>query len=152
MVSGKVPSVYSVYAGMSCVYMTEDGQRHSCVIGHRSLTRDLEAQVAVITTNQKLREALQEVHVYSHPLAKFIAFFKVHIHLHFSLSSFIHPSLLLSSSSHSFPSSRPLSFPQEQERMFAYGHPLSLADIERAPDRKLKLWQWIVTTLLKRHV
>jgi CDP-diacylglycerol--glycerol-3-phosphate 3-phosphatidyltransferase len=68
--------------------------------GHRSLSRDLEAQVAVVTSNQQLREALHT----------------------------------------------------EQKQMFAYSRPLSLSDMECAPNRKLKLWQWILTSLLKPHV
>ncbi len=34
--------------------------------GHRSLTRDLEAQVAIVTTNQSLRDSLHQVsqHMY----------------------------------------------------------------------------------------
>ncbi len=30
-------------------------------VGHRSLTRDLEAQVAIVTTNQQLRQSLHDV-------------------------------------------------------------------------------------------
>lgn len=36
--------------------------------------------------------------------------------------------------------------------MFAYSRTLSLSDMEQSLDRKLKLWQWILTTLLKPHV
>ena len=32
-----------------------------CVLGHRSLTRDLEAQAAVVTTNRDLRQSLHYV-------------------------------------------------------------------------------------------
>ena len=53
-------TVQQTNAWYMCACMYIDFPLNTCT-GHRSLTRDLEAQVALITTNQKLRESLHQV-------------------------------------------------------------------------------------------
>lgn len=89
------------------------------ISGHRSLTRDLEVQIAMATTNKALKQALDKVK-----------------------SSSCVPTGIISFDYHT----------QEREEMCSYCSELNLSQVTSEPSRRLSLWEWVATTLLKPHV
>ena len=84
------------------------------VIGKRSLMKDIEAQVAVVTSNDLLRKSLHKV---SSNVTQFLVISKL----------------------------------QEREHLFSCATQLQ-SEALTDPQRKLVLWEWIVTNILKQHV
>ena len=85
------------------------------VTGNRSLVKDLEAQVALVTSNPSLGESLLKVSVITQYTSD-----------HYYL--------------------------QEREHLFSYATQLQSKETLSDPHRKLLLWEWIATNVLKQHV